>query len=150
MTIKEVTSIYKVLSDKHNCDFELTFNNRKRWSAYCNVTERVISLSNHYIKYNCVEMITNTILHEIAHALTPTHHHDIVWKNKFKEIGGNGERCNTNSVMKYKWNAICPNCKMSTGMHRKSKVKSACFNCCTKHNGGVFSEKFLLTYKESK
>jgi predicted SprT family Zn-dependent metalloprotease len=49
-----------------------------------------IGLSVLLLPYCKPKEITNTILHEIAHALTPGHKHDYVWRQKFIEIGGDG------------------------------------------------------------
>ena len=37
--------------------------------------------------------IRDTILHEIAHALTPGQHHNDVWRRKATAIGCTGQRC---------------------------------------------------------
>lgn len=49
-----------------------------------------IGLSVRLLPYCKPKEITNVILHEIAHALTPGHKHDYVWQRKFIEIGGDG------------------------------------------------------------
>lgn len=51
-----------------------------------------IELSRHFVRLNPPERIRLTLLHEIAHALTPGHNHDAVWRAKCLEIGGDGQR----------------------------------------------------------
>lgn len=47
--------------------------------------------------------IMNTLLHEIAHAITgPKHHHDAVWKANAIKIGCTGDRCHTLKLGKEK------------------------------------------------
>lgn len=53
----------------------------------------VIKLSSFITPHHSYDEVLDTILHEIAHGLTPGHHHDHVWKRKAIEIGCNGRRC---------------------------------------------------------
>lgn len=56
-------------------------------------TGGIISLSNFVTEHHSEAEVLDTILHEIAHGLTPGHHHDWVWQRKAIEIGSNGKRC---------------------------------------------------------
>jgi SNF2-related domain/Helicase conserved C-terminal domain/SprT-like family len=53
----------------------------------CSHQDETIILSAHHIDIHDDKMVENTILHEVAHALTPGHSHDLIWRNKAKEIG---------------------------------------------------------------
>ena len=61
--------------------------------ANCNYTKKLIKISHKYIHRATKKEIKNTILHEIAHALTPKQHHNKVWKKMAISIGCNGKRC---------------------------------------------------------
>lgn len=67
--------------------------NSKKKRGHCKSKAKVIGLSKHLLANDSEESVRNTILHEIAHALTPGHHHDAVWKAKALSIGCNGKRC---------------------------------------------------------
>jgi len=64
----------------------------KRYSGLCWYKSKYIIISRHYLECPKVkkEDILNTIIHEVAHALTYGHSHDEVWKAKAKELGWNG------------------------------------------------------------
>lgn len=53
----------------------------------------VIMLSSFVTLHHSDEKVKDTILHEIAHGLTPGHGHDYVWRMKAMSIGCNGHRC---------------------------------------------------------
>jgi len=144
---KDVIQLYKELSKKYNCDYRLEFNNRKTVLGSCNYNKKVISLSKPYIESNKDEVIKNTILHEIAHALTKSGH-DKKWKLKYIEIGGNGNRVNYEAVIKYKYIATCPECGYETEYNKRQSV--ACHKCCVKYNNGKFSNKYILIFTENK
>lgn len=66
-------------------------NNRLSQTAgRCKRYSRVIELAGWFLDNNTEDEIMETLLHEIAHALTPGHGHDRVWKLKCIEIGGKG------------------------------------------------------------
>lgn len=52
-----------------------------------------ITLSKNYAMILPAEEIEEVILHEIAHALTPGHNHNAVWKAAARRIGAKPERC---------------------------------------------------------
>src|SRR5262245_27383197 len=68
-------------------------NGTKR-AGSCQYGTQSITLAYEFAKRAPAEVIRETLLHEIAHALVGrTHHHDDVWRAKAVEIGGSGRRC---------------------------------------------------------
>lgn len=53
----------------------------------CMYKDKAIILNAHHVDMHPQAEIIDTILHEIAHALTPNHGHDSVWAAKAREIG---------------------------------------------------------------
>lgn len=54
----------------------------------CFHKEKLIALSHRMTSVNTEEVVTDTIRHEIAHALAgPKHSHDDVWRAKAVELG---------------------------------------------------------------
>jgi len=112
-----------------SCGWQFKFDNAKSRAGCCNYTKRTISLSRHFVALNDESEVRLTILHEIAHALTPHHNHDAVWKAKCAELGGVPATCcdsasaiagGRNVVMAQgKWRAVCPNCKKLFHRHRR-------------------------------
>jgi len=94
MTINQAVTLAKNLLGKHNelRGWRITTNRRKSSFGVCSYTKKEIQLS-YFLIPECTEQgVIDTIIHEIAHALTPGHHHDNVWKRKCIELGGNGQR----------------------------------------------------------
>jgi len=95
MTLENCEKLYKELATKFECDFELVWSKRVkrfRTTGKCYGKKKIIKLQPNYVELNSDEMITNTILHEIAHALTPKHGHNKFWKRKAISIGCDGYR----------------------------------------------------------
>jgi hypothetical protein len=95
MSLEKSEVIARFLMDHYGLkDWEFAFNNRKTGFGLCNHSKKIISLSRHYAEHRDLELTLMTIKHEIAHALVGhAHGHGKVWKDKFKELGGHGERC---------------------------------------------------------
>ena len=66
----------------------------KRFGA-CKPGQKVISLSWRLTLLNDVEQVRETVLHEIAHALTPGDGHGPKWKAMCRRLGIRPERCFT-------------------------------------------------------
>lgn len=77
--------------------FKLNSNHRR--VGVCKHNERRIEFSQHFVENNTEELIRDTLLHEIAHALVgPSHGHGDVWRRKCVEIGARPERTCDSSV----------------------------------------------------
>jgi len=142
--------------------YRFEFNNRKRAFGTCNYSQKKISLSLALCSENLDKVddrIYNTILHEIAHALTVHVYgiklgkgHGSYWQNIAKQIGCDAKKCfdgATVNLPKGKYSLICDNCGTETYKHRKVTAKYACAYCCKEHNGGKFSDKFILKFVEN-
>lgn len=66
--------------------WDFGFNKRHRAIGLCRPSVKRIELSIYGMNMSR-EDIVDTLLHEIAHALTPGAHHGIRWKQKAVEIG---------------------------------------------------------------
>lgn len=68
-------------------------SNEKRFLGRCYYTSKVITYSKYFLHVPQAQ-ITDTLLHEIAHALVgPGHHHNNVWRNMAIRVGAKPERC---------------------------------------------------------
>jgi len=147
MELKEAKSLALDLMFQHgisNWIFE--FDNSKKRFGCCKYRSKTISLSKYLTLLNDKEKVKNTILHEIAHALTPGHHHNEVWVAKAKQIGCDGKRCYSEKdtiVVPGKYVAICPGCKTSHHTFRRSSRSQSCGYC----SGGKYNPSFKLEFQ---
>lgn len=82
------------LMDQYNLsDWEFKWLRSKRIFGKCRYVHKIIGLSKALTILNGEGVVKDTILHEIAHALTIGHGHDSIWRNKAIEIGCDGKRC---------------------------------------------------------
>jgi len=122
------------------------FDNSKRRLGCCKHKIKTITFSKNYQPLVDVEEFTDTMLHEIAHALVGHGHgHDLVWKRKAIEIGCNGKRLYKGEAkVQGKYMATCHKCGNVSYLHRKNRTNHSCGKC----SGGKYNPEFLLTFKE--
>jgi predicted SprT family Zn-dependent metalloprotease len=85
----------------HDYKFELMQPRKKFCRAgQCSWVKKVISLQPYFIECNYPIVVKRTILHEIAHALTPKQGHNKQWKKMARSIGDDGGRCYGKEVKK--------------------------------------------------
>ena len=72
--------------------WRIDWNNSAVNAGQCKHTIRTLVFSTRITREVDVEEFTDTVLHEIAHALTPGHGHDAVWVAKHRSLGGTGSR----------------------------------------------------------
>ena len=101
-----------------------------------------ITLSKDITLLNDVEVVRNTLLHEIAHAIVGYGNgHNSAWQRKSREIGCNANRCSFTHVRtKGRWQGVCPKCKTVFHRHRGGKGVNSVRICSC---GGRF--KFIDT-----
>ena len=112
-------------------DWSLRLDHARRRAGMCDYNTKTISLSRHYVRYADMDHIRDTLLHEIAHALVGPHHgHDLVWRNKAREIGCSAMRCHSLNFSRAAWLMSCPNGCFSVERHRRSNGL-VCAKCKT-------------------
>jgi predicted SprT family Zn-dependent metalloprotease len=124
------------LLKKHNLlDWKFVWNNRAstRTLGICKYSSKQIHLNKKYALVESEENVIDTIVHEIAHALTKGHGHGEVWKAKCRELGCRDEqykRLDKNSVKRLaKYKAVCPTCGHEVfGGRKTSIVHISCSN----------------------
>lgn len=131
MRMQEAQDIaMKLMSDHGLYKWTFEFNNRKRSFGICRHTLKIIGLSSYLLPSMDLDIVTNTVLHEIAHALVGAGHgHGHIWRRKAIEIGCDGQRCNSMDVdenIVAKYIAKCPDCGIKHLKHRKPKRISCC------------------------
>lgn len=122
------------LMTKHGLhEWVFRFNKSKRRAGVCFFPLRNgvvvkpgrIELSVHHCELNDIEVVTDTLLHEIAHALAGEGHgHDDHWKAICVRIGAKPERCyGTDAVVMPtgRWRGRCGTCQKEYHRHRKPK-----------------------------
>jgi predicted SprT family Zn-dependent metalloprotease len=77
-------------------DWTFRFDHARRRFGSCQPTRRLITLSRALTLLNGINQVRDTILHEIAHALTPGDNHGAKWRAMCRRIGAKPERCYAN------------------------------------------------------
>lgn len=97
----------------------------RRRAGCCKYYKKTISLSRHYVEMNVYDRpldVVDTVLHEIAHALTPGYHHGPAWQAMCLIVGANPKRCYDSSTVempKGKLVATCGWCGKQFRRHKR-------------------------------
>ena len=125
MDLGEARLLARQLMNEHGLnDWTLRIDKCKVRFGHCSWRHNRISLSAVLVELNDVAQVKDTILHEIAHALTPYAYHNATWKLKAQSIGARPIACyNSNDVVSTPapWHAICPKCHRDIKRHRMSR-----------------------------
>lgn len=136
---------------KHGLDsWTFRFDRAKRRFGACNYTTETISLSKHLTELNSDAQVRETLLHEIAHALTPGAHHGAAWQNACRKLGVDPKRCYTHTEVAQpapRYWLVCTSCGLKVPRNRTSRKTFACKRCCDEKNGGKYSEKYALRFE---
>ncbi|MCA9836579.1 MAG: SprT-like domain-containing protein [Trueperaceae bacterium] len=144
------TLAVQLLDDYQLKDWVFKFDHAKRRFGSCNYTLKQITLSKHLTELNSEEQVRETLLHEIAHALTPGDHHGKRWQAKCLELGIKPERCYKSQEVNQptaKYFLYCSSCELKVPRLRRSNRVFVCKACCQKYNQGRLTEKFKLEWQ---
>jgi predicted SprT family Zn-dependent metalloprotease len=111
--------------------WRLVFDNAKTRAGVCRAAPREIGLSRVLTALHSEAEVTDTILHEIAHALVgPAHGHDAVWRARALAIGSSAKRCVPSTAPKPPgpWVGTCPYGHVTTRHRQPTRVQS-CGHC---------------------
>lgn len=135
---------WTLMKDHGLTGWSFGFNNAKQRFGVCDYRKKTIGMSRVLLPQLTMAQAENTILHEIAHALTPGDNHGPTWKATAKAIGSDGMRCGP--VVKevpHKWTLYCE-AGHEFGRHRRFKGRASCPNCTN-----TFDERFLLSWRQN-
>lgn len=125
MDLHEASFLARDLMDYHGLLlWGFGFDRAKRRCGNCNFGKRKITLSRHYTELNSRQEVTDTVLHEIAHAIAGFKAgHGPEWKRVAQRIGAKPQRCADASVEmpKAKWRLMCQEGHDFGPRHRRSK-----------------------------
>ena len=152
MKITDAKWLAETLMKKHGVsDWTFKFDSGKRRFGSCRPSRKIITLSKIMTEINSELEVMKTILHEIAHALTPGDHHGSAWAAKCVTLGIAPARCYDaadagRSVVTVQPNFYygCSNCGQRISRFRRSRRGVACSACCRKFNGGKYDPKYIL------
>ena len=148
----QVKEMAKELFAKHGLDkqgWRLEFDTAKRRNGVCRYATKTIGISLHYMKLNTPELVRDTLLHEIAHALTPRDAgHGRQWKQMCAEIGAMPVAVKQGMNIQQvhgKWQATCPGCNKIRSRHRQPQrgARYSCPDCSNR-----FNPEFELIFKK--
>src|SRR4051812_49651304 len=81
MNLYEAQHLARDLMDRHGlADWRFQFDHARRRFGSCRIRTRTITLSRPLTLLNPEDQVRDTILHEIAHALTPGDGHGTKWR----------------------------------------------------------------------
>lgn len=136
MLPRDAEDLAEVHMDKHGLldkGWKLKWSTMsKRTHGICRHQEKTITLNFHWVKLNEPEEVLDTILHEIAHALTPGAKHGPIWKAKARELGARPETYDmVSKSIEARWNLYCGGCRqVLRTTHRRTKIHNRyCLTC---------------------
>lgn len=131
----------RLLADHGLNEWSFAINRCKRQMGCCRFDTKVIELSWHFVERNTSDLIRETLLHEIAHALVgPGHGHDAVWKAMCLRVGAKPERLSNEPDMPQgRWQATCYGCGRRHHKHRRPKRMKGWFCCRCGPNRGALT-----------
>lgn len=134
--LAEVARLAERLIHRHGlAGWSFQFNDASRQAGRCAFDIRVISLSRLFCLEAPAHEVSDTILHEIAHALVgPAHNHDSIWKAAARSIGCTGNRCHEVDFAPPRYIVSCPRC----GWSRQANRRGPGFVCKTCSNPVTF------------
>ncbi|GIE91831.1 SprT-like domain-containing protein [Actinoplanes regularis] len=132
MNLTEARELALGLMARHGLTrWRLTFDDAKTRAGVCRADRREIGLSRRLIALYSPAEVTETVLHEIAHALAgPGHGHDAVWRATAIRIGCSGRRCVPAEAPRIDgdWVGVCRSGHRTSAHRQPIRVRS-CREC---------------------
>lgn len=151
MKTTDAQALARSLMDEHGLgNWEFTFDKATRRFGATHGSRKRISLSRELTELNDEAEVRKTIMHEIAHALTPRDRgHGRQWKSKMIALGQAPDTYYSKSVVQPKalYTTECPNGHEGTANRNR---RAACYYCCKEHNNGKYHEAYKLTYRRNR
>ena len=136
MNLYAARDLARALMTRHGlADWQFLFDHARWRFGSCQPRRKRITLSRVLTLLNDESEIRDTILHEIAHALTPGDGHGNRWKAACVKIGARPTRCYSDERVASpprrpaRFRIGCPVCGWWADRHRRSRHKLICRSC---------------------
>ncbi|HYO09526.1 MAG TPA: SprT-like domain-containing protein [Tepidisphaeraceae bacterium] len=136
MNLYAAQSLARSLMNQHGLsDWRFGFDHARRRFGSCRPRQKLITLSRHLVFLNEEPEVRDTILHEIAHALTPGDGHGRRWKAMCRQVGARPERCYTDEAVtsparrSAPYQIGCLACGWWNDRHRLTRRRLICKGC---------------------
>lgn len=127
MEIAEAQRLARDLLDKHNLkNWEIKFRNARGYVGRCEIHNQRIIFSIYWTEKGSRYEFTDTVVHEMAHALVgyerEAQGHGPKWRAMMQRLGAPPERYSAQkrTTEDAKWQGVCPCGKTKHGMNRRS------------------------------
>ena len=139
MTLDEARALATALMREHGLEgWSLVFDRARRRLGSCRPTTRRITLSAPLTRLNGEDVVRDTVLHEIAHALTPGDGHGPRWKAACRRLGARPQRLAAPDdvvLPPAPYALVCDRCGQRVPRYRRTGLRYACGRC--RADGGV-------------
>ncbi|HKI57370.1 MAG TPA: SprT-like domain-containing protein [Trueperaceae bacterium] len=133
MTLGDARALAEALLARHGLGgWSFAFDRARRRLGSCHPTQRRITLSAPLTLLNGEDVVRDTILHEIAHALTPGDGHGAAWRTACRRVGAKPERCAGDGEVALPpapYALVCDRCGARYGRYRRTRGRYACGRC---------------------
>lgn len=135
MDLNEADKVIIRLMDKYNLrsqGWSYGWSRAFKILGQCDYRRKELRFSRYWTQRHTVEEFTDTVLHEIAHALTPGDDHGKRWKAVAIRIGGSGNvKADKPTVPEdYPWQGKCHAGHRTWSFNRPRNLESAMCNKC--------------------
>ncbi len=121
-------------------DWGFTFDRAKRRLGSCRYASRTLTLSAPLTRLNDEAVVRDTILHEIAHALTPGAGHGPRWRTAARRLGAAPRACvaaDELTVPPAPYALVCDGCGVRLARYRRPRQRLICRACHERHRQGL-------------
>ena len=124
MDLKELVDLAAIRLKEHGLsDWSFRLAKTKRRLGACKHRQKRIEIAAYYASQNPPESVTDTLLHEIAHAIAgPAAGHGPAWKAVAARLGATPKACDTSPdtiVEPGDWQTTCPACLKTHHRYRR-------------------------------